>query len=252
MSLLFWNVIGNMDSESVNGSTIWRLLPDLLSVLDMPGAKLKHINPAWTRVLGWQQIELVGKSYLAFVHPEDRHASEAAFQRAVDGEPIISFEHRCRCEDGAYRWLSWAVVPDDGRVFARALDITEQKEAMLELAARTIEREQIWALSQDMLGVADSKGHWISISPAFERILGWDESMLLGRTSEWLEHPDDREQTRAEIAKLATGKTTLRFKNRFLTSSGSYRWLSWTAVPHGGLFYCVGREESDNSNPATE
>ncbi len=241
-----WNALVSADVTERDSLKSWQVMPDLLSVIDIPTGTFECVNPAWARVLGWDEAEVTGHHYGQFVHPDDRVASDAAYQQILGGEPILNFENRYRHKDGSFRWLSWAAIPDGSKLFSRALDVTEQKAAMLELASRTIEREQIWELSRDLLGVADAKGRWISVNPAFTRMLGWDENELLGRTSEWLEHPDDREQTRKEIARLATGQATLKFENRFRTSNGGYRWLSWTAVPHNGLVYVVARDVTDD------
>ncbi|TXN15800.1 PAS domain S-box protein [Methylobacterium sp. WL122] len=111
-----------------------------------------------------------------------------------------------------------------------------------QVAERTKERDRIWHVSQDMLGVADANGIWVSINPAWHRILGWDYHDIVGKTSEWLEHPEDRERTRAEVERLADGALTLAFENRFRARDGGYRTLSWTAVPVEGLLYCVSRD----------
>ncbi|MDB5650601.1 MAG: multi-sensor hybrid histidine kinase, partial [Hyphomicrobiales bacterium] len=107
---------------------------------------------------------------------------------------------------------------------------------------RTRERDRIWHVSRDMLGVANMDGVWISINPAWHRILDWDYHDIVGRTSEWLAHPDDIEKTRAEVASLAMGQTTLAFENRLRARDGHYRTLSWTGVHVEGLFYCVARD----------
>ncbi|MDB5595720.1 MAG: multi-sensor hybrid histidine kinase [Hyphomicrobiales bacterium] len=107
---------------------------------------------------------------------------------------------------------------------------------------RTRERDRIWHVSRDMLGVANAEGVWVSINPAWHRVLDWYYDEIVGRTSEWLEHPDDVEKTRAEIAKLSTGQETLAFENRFRARDGLYRNLSWTGVHVEGLFYCVARD----------
>ena len=113
------------------------------------------------------------------------------------------------------------------------------------VAARTAERDRIWQVSRDMLGVADNDGVWVSVNPAWTQILGWQARDIVGRTSEWLEHPDDREKTRAEVRRLAGGATTLAFENRFRTRDDSYRTLSWTAVPADGHLYCVARDVTE-------
>lgn len=114
------------------------------------------------------------------------------------------------------------------------------------------ERDRIWHVSQDLLGVADLEGRWLSVNPAWTRVLGWAESDLLGRTSEWLEHPDDAEKTRAEVGQLAAGRTTLDFENRFRHRDGGYRTLSWTAVMADGALYTVARDVTAERERAAE
>jgi PAS domain S-box-containing protein len=127
---------------------------------------------------------------------------------------------------------------------ARAEERLRELNATLEteVAERTRERDRIWNVSQDLLGIADLDGVWRSINPAWRRTLGWTEDEVLGRTSAWMEHPDDHAATRAELQRLAAGRTTLQFENRFRHRDGSYRWFAWTAVMSDGLLYCVARD----------
>ncbi|SFB57096.1 GAF sensor hybrid histidine kinase [Rhizobium sp. NFR07] len=123
---------------------------------------------------------------------------------------------------------------------ARLSHLNENLEATV--AERTQERDRTWNLSHDLLGVADRNGVWLSINPAWTTTLGWPQEEIVGKTSEWLEHPDDQEKTRLEIEHLAGGGVTPYFENRFRCKDGTYRWLSWTAVPEGNLLYCVARD----------
>lgn len=116
----------------------------------------------------------------------------------------------------------------------------------LDIEKRTVERNRVWDLSRDMLGVADANGVWLAVNPAWTQILGWQADDFVGRTSEWLEHPDDVAKTRSEVATIATGFTTSEFENRFRTKAGDYRALSWTAVPEGEHMYCVARDVTDD------
>lgn len=83
------------------------------------------------------------------------------------------------------------------------------------------------------------------MNPAWTTTLGWSASELVGKTSQWLLHPDDREKTRAEISGLAAGKKLSRFENRFRHRQGSYRWISWNAAPDRGRIYAMGRDVTD-------
>jgi PAS domain S-box-containing protein len=93
-----------------------------------------------------------------------------------------------------------------------------------------------------MLGVAAADGTWISINPAWTKTLGWIPDEILGRTSEWLEHPDDRRKMRDAVSRLAAPEQTSDFESSFRTRQGDYRVLSWTAVNVEGLLYCVARD----------
>ncbi|WP_313739130.1 response regulator [Pseudomonas sp.] len=130
------------------------------------------------------------------------------------------------------------------RLRRETANVLRQANEVLEsrVRERTRERDQMWAYSHDLIGIADSQGLWVSINPAWTRSLGWKADEIVGKTSEWLEHPDDQARTRREIARLAGGAPTLNFENRFRTRSGNYRTLSWRAVPEGGLLYCVARD----------
>ncbi len=44
------------------------------------------------------------------------------------------------------------------------------------------------------------------------------------------------------MATLAGGRPSLNFENRYRHQDGSYRWLSWTAVPDGRLIHAVARD----------
>jgi PAS domain S-box-containing protein len=167
-----------------------------------------------------------------------------------------------RGKDGTYRWFLSRALPirnEAGEVirwFGTNTDITEQIEAEKALrelnetldqrvAAEIRERLQIWNVSQDLLVVADLEGRYLRVNPAWTVSLGWSEHDLLGKTSQWLLHPDDRQRTLAEIGHLAAGKRTLHFENQFRHKDGSYRWLSWKAVADQGRIYAMARDVTD-------
>jgi PAS domain S-box-containing protein len=113
------------------------------------------------------------------------------------------------------------------------------------VADRTAERDRIWEVSRDLLGIAGPDGEWQSVNPAWTRTLGWQADEIVGRTSDWLLHPDDIEKTHAEVAQLNAGGCTTGFENRLRAKDGDYRILSWTAVPVDTLFYTTARDVTE-------
>ncbi len=113
---------------------LWDNAIDLFSIAGTDG-HFEKLNPAWSKCLGWSAEELLSRQWLDFVHPDDVDATIEAGRRMVQGEPIIGFENRYRCQDGSYRWLSWQTVPRkmDGGGYCFARDVTESKQIELKL-----------------------------------------------------------------------------------------------------------------------
>jgi PAS domain S-box-containing protein len=242
-------------------------------------------SPEYLRIHGLppDAVSETHEDWVARVHPDDREATERKFIEAVQsGARDYSVQYRIiRPNDGAQRWISVKAIierDDDGqplRLIGAHTDVTEEvlsREALLrseeearqlalklaELNAtlaqrvreKTRERDRIWSVSRDLLMVADYSGAWRTVNPAWTQVLGWSEADLLDRTSRWLEHPDDQAKTMAEVEKLASGHQTVRFVNRLRHKDGSYRWLSWTAVPDEDRIYCVARDVTEEKAAA--
>jgi PAS domain S-box-containing protein len=113
-------------------------------------------------------------------------------------------------------------------------------------ASPAVNHSPIWEVCRDLLGVTDEQGRWLEVNPAWTAVLGWPAGQILGRTSDWLVHPDDdAARKQIEVRRVAQGMTSEGFEDRFRTVDGQYRLISWTAVPAGGQIYCVGRDVTD-------
>ncbi|RYF17786.1 MAG: response regulator, partial [Oxalobacteraceae bacterium] len=80
--------------------------------------------------------------------------------------------------------------------------------------------------------------------------LGWSETELLTRNFLDLVHPDDLMATQDAAAALGEGKSFTRFDNRYRHKDGSYRSLTWTAVPGDGLIIAVARDITTEQDQA--
>jgi PAS domain S-box-containing protein len=119
----------------------WQLSPDLLGALNSQGY-FETSNPAWKTVLGWSEREVAGMSIFELLHPEDLEHTRAGFELTQVGQPALRFVNRYRCKDGSYRWISWVGIPEDGFVYCTGRDITQEREAEIELAAAQVALRQ--------------------------------------------------------------------------------------------------------------
>jgi two-component system, cell cycle sensor histidine kinase and response regulator CckA len=80
-------------------------LSDIITVVAADSTMLYH-SPSIERVAGYKPSELLGKSFLAFVHPEDDAAVRAALEQVIlkvgsAAPPEFRFRHK----DGSWVWL---------------------------------------------------------------------------------------------------------------------------------------------------
>ncbi|WP_419898970.1 hybrid sensor histidine kinase/response regulator [Roseomonas sp. USHLN139] len=117
---------------------VWRNSRDLLVIINAEGI-FQAVSPAWTAVLGHKPAEVVGRSFLDFIWPEDAEPTLAALGRAANQLDLISFENRYRHIDGTVRWISWSTSFEGELVYAYGRHVTVEKEQAAALQ-RTEER----------------------------------------------------------------------------------------------------------------
>jgi PAS domain S-box-containing protein len=107
--------------------------------------------------------------------------------------------------------------------------------------------DRLFNLSLDMLCVAGFDGYFKRLSPSWEQTFGFTATELMSKPYLEFVHPEDRQSTIEAAARTETGEKVIRFMNRFLAKDGTYRWLSWNAVPlpEQQLVYAVGRDITD-------
>ncbi|SEM16500.1 PAS domain S-box-containing protein [Stigmatella aurantiaca] len=168
---------------------IWNHSDELMGVIGLDGY-LKSINPAWTRLLGYSEQELLARPFMEFIHPED-HATVAEVMAGLSrGERIHRLEDRLRRADGVYRSFSWTGVPAEGGIFyAIARDVTAEREA-------TALQQRLFSIidqSPDFIGFSDPQGRVLYVNAAGQRMMGIDGQDRVGAHSV-LEYfmPEDR------------------------------------------------------------
>ena len=216
------------------------------------------INQRLTEICGVSVAEHIGRSVRDTV-PDVADQVENIVQTVLrTGEPVVGIEVKGQRPDKTNAERFWTtnwhpLKGPEGTIIGISVvaeEITERKlaEAALRelnetleqrIEEETQERMQIWNVCQDLLVICDLEGKFLKVNPAWTATLGWHESELLGKSSQWMIHPDDREQALVETENLAAGRILNCFGLRFREKNGSYRWLSWRAAPHQGRIYAM-------------
>ena len=107
---------------------------DLIAILESDGT-VRYESPSHRRVLGHAPEQLLGKSFLDLVHPEDRARVGDALRGLIDQpDEIVSLEYRRRHKDGDWRFLESTVSnllghPAVAGMVLNSHDITDRKQA---------------------------------------------------------------------------------------------------------------------------
>jgi len=107
---------------------LWSATNDLMATANFDGY-LVSVNPAWTRMLGFNESELKSRPYMEFIDPEDHDRSIAIVGRMHDGEGMHNFEGRMLHKDGHRLVILWTGQRYGDLMYLVGRDITAQRGA---------------------------------------------------------------------------------------------------------------------------
>jgi PAS domain S-box-containing protein len=240
---------------------IYRSAPIGLSYIS---SKLKfiRINKQLAQIDGLPVSEHIGRT-IREVLPEMADIIEPIYRQVIEsGEPILDLEvsGSTSAQPGENRcWLASYHPHQDaqGRVMgvsAVIKEITDRKRLEMARIAAEQERDRFFNLSLDLLAIGNFEGYFVRLNPAFEQILGFTHSELMAQPFINFVHPDDREHTLTGTRSLTVGDPVMDFENRYLCKDGSYRWVSWSAMPYlqSNVWYAIGHDITERKQVEAE
>ncbi|HEX8551269.1 MAG TPA: PAS domain S-box protein [Abditibacteriaceae bacterium] len=170
-----------VEEERLRYQELFNLAPDGYIVTDHNGV-ISEANLAALEMLGIEMRFLLGKPMVAFIPEEHRSAFRDSVSRASKAR--------------RYEWSSW-IRPRKGKVFPAVFTVARSDEHVLRWLVRDVtERRQIedalFESNQTLttlvqaapvaITIVDVKGHVTLWNPAAEKLFGWRESQLMGRS----------------------------------------------------------------------
>ena len=224
-------------------------------VLDAATLHYVDCNPAAVETIGVASRDaVVGRSPIDFstaVQYDGTPSQEKAlfYSRKALAEGSVVFEWRSQRPNGEV-WdaeIHLMSFQSGGSQLLQftVQDITERKRIAEALREKTEELDRYFALSLDLLCIADMAGRFVRLNPQWEKILGYSLADLEGRPFIEFVHPEDRESTIRATNNLAEKREVLGFVNRYRCKDGTYRWLEWNSSPSGNFVYAVARDVTE-------
>jgi PAS domain S-box-containing protein len=226
------DIAGELQALEQRYEALFGLHPDPAFAIDADG-RISGGNRAMTMLLGRPLHDLLGRSFLDFVLPDDAGRAWRHYQRALRGGAqrfdltVVPGENR-----EILLAVTMAATRVDGTVIGvhgTGRDITRMRDA--ERALRDIqERYNLLAENvQDMISLHDPAGTFIYASPSAWPLLGYHHVELVGRSVYELIVPEDVPLLRAahESIMKREGRGPAAFRAR--RSDGTVRWFETTA-----------------------
>ncbi len=152
-----------------------------------PDGRLQRVNRAYCEFLGYDEIEILGRLTVDFMHPEEAADSQRSRGRMLAGETDkIQCERRFVRKDGAVVWglCGFSAVRDENGDIIYTLgniqDITERKEAGQALAETNQRVRGIMDNIADGIVTIDEDGIIESVNPAVTDMFGYRPDELVG------------------------------------------------------------------------
>ena len=112
--------------------------PVLLGLAGFDG-KLKFLNPAWEKILGYPAQELLDRPLRELM--QRGQAAVALVERLLAEDSFEPMEFGLRCQDGTCRWFLWHRRFDSEHqaIFIAGYDITQQRNRDIASLLRSCE-----------------------------------------------------------------------------------------------------------------
>ena len=217
---------------------------DLVWTVDLK-MRTSYVSPSIKKMLGFTPEERMAQKVKDQLTPASLAVAKKVLAKELmrelrgraDPNRALTIELEYYHKDGSVRLLEnlmSGIRDDKGRLIGFhgvSRDITERKRAEEALRESEEKYKSIVENTSDVIMLTRPDGVITYISPACNRVLGYDPEDLVGRQP-WVIHPDDLERVKECHSKALNGESGSNVEYRIQTKAGETRWIchSWSSV----------------------
>jgi PAS domain S-box-containing protein len=238
---------------------------DIIIITDKNG-DIKYCSRSIERIAGYRPEELIGRSALTLIHPDDKKRAVGDFGKAILAiDSAIPNAFRIVHKDGSERYFEGLGEnlldnPDVAGFIMNVHDITESKRAEEKLRRSEKKYRSLVENAQEGIFQSTAEGRHISVNQAFANILGYESpeevmAAIADIPHQVYVHPDDRTKILQIIEKEGLVKG---YEAEFYKKDGSKTWMSINMHAirdeEGRLLYYQGTDQDiiEKKNMETE
>ncbi|GET39816.1 PAS domain-containing sensor histidine kinase [Microseira wollei] len=215
-----------------------------------PDGKFTYISPNVTEILGYEMEEMIGKSFVPFIHPQDREACIDFVKGMIKtGQKQAGFEFRAQRKDGSWCWMTAnnsAIKDADGNIVGLqgiVRDISDRKQVETALIESERKYRILVETSQDMIWATDKQGRYTFVNSAARQIYGYSPEEMIGRPFVDFIAPEEWQKDLETYQRVLAGESFLQYETTHMAKNGNSIHLAFNAM--------VLRDEAGNVIGAT-
>jgi PAS domain S-box-containing protein len=206
-------------------------LNEVVYMLDTE-ARVQYISPNVERLGGYLQEEVIGKSFIDFVHPEDKFDRINEFKKALAGKADAT-EYRFVKKNGDTVWVltrARATMKDGSflGVQGTLADISQIKELENQLfnaqkqVEYVFENNQIPSFVLEVIG--EDTFRYARTNRAFQDTVGLSKAQIKGKSPQELFGVDIGNRIVSRLALCVSSRKTVAYEGEHESSSGDTIW----------------------------
>jgi len=208
-------------------NTYFTKSPNLLGLSGTSGFFLK-VNPAFSRILGYSEKELLERPFIEYVHPDDLEITLAEYRKnANEGVGADNFINRYITKSGDIKWILWhsaQMMDEDGIFFTYGNDITDLKESEEDLRIANTRYDIVAKATNDAVWDWDLESNQLFWGDGYYVHFGFDNDFKPD-IKNWMNHihPDDVEKVMEEIMSVINSDNESLYEGyyRYIKQDGS-------------------------------
>ena len=207
-----------------------------IGIFVIQNKRFKFVNPAFVRISGYTEEEILSMAPLEIVVPEDREMVRQNAIQMLKGIRTTPYVHKVIDKYGQLKWIIESVtsVCYEGKraTLGYFMDNTKHEMAKQALALSEEKFNKAFLSSPDWFVISTwEDGFYLDVNDAFLRASGYSRDEIIGRSSVelgiWV-NPAQREEALEIIQKDGRVRN---MEVQFKMKSGEVRWMLWSAEP---------------------
>lgn len=216
-----------------------------------PFGRFTFVNPVATRILGFDEGELLSMKYFELMRPDWVPRAMGFYEKSAKSHESTYLEFPVRKKDGQEIWVGQHVRPiiTGGRIEGfqgMARDITDRVNAQSELRAERDFVSAILDTAPSLIMVLDSQGQIVRFNRACEELSGISMAEVAGAAIWEAPFVLDEERTaiREGIPRLAAATEPVKLDRTWIGNTGGRHTIAWTVMAlrgqSGATSYLIG------------